>query len=323
MIIVTGGAGFIGSNLIRGLNRLGYEDILVVDNLANAQKHRNLNRLYFTDFVDKQTFLKILPGLSGIKTVFHQGACSSTTETDGVYMMHNNYEYSKALLHHCLEQRIDFLYASSASVYGNGTEGFREDRICEYPLNVYAFSKFMFDNYVRHILKQNTPTSQVLGLRYFNVYGYQENHKGNMASVVFRFYHQIKAGGAMKLFEGSEHFLRDFIFVEDAVRVNLHCFQHKTQGIFNCGTGVARSFVAIANIIQQSEPQATIDYIPFPEHLQGKYQTYTQADLYQLRTAGYQEPFTSLEQGVAQYYRQLKENDGYFRHEPNDADTTT
>ena len=312
MVIVTGGAGFIGSNIIRGLNQIGIEDILVVDNLANAQKHLNLNRLIIKDFIDKQTFLQKLPTLSDVKTIFHQGACSSTTETDGVYMMQNNYEFSKVLLHHCLNKHIDFLYASSASVYGNGEQGFSEERNCEYPLNVYAFSKFMFDNYVRNIFRKGKPASQVLGLRYFNVYGYQENHKGSMASVIFHFYHQLKAGGKMKLFEGSENFLRDFVFVEDAVKVNLYFYQSKGHGIFNCGTGDARSFMDIAKIIQKIEPPASVDAIPFPEHLKGKYQTYTQANLNQLRKAGFQDAFVSLEQGVSQYYNQLNKSGGYL-----------
>lgn len=312
MIIVTGGAGFIGSNIVKGLNERGIEDILVVDNLANAQKHLNLNRLFITDFIDKQEFLQKLPVLKGIKTIFHQGACSSTTETDGIYMMRNNYEFSKILLHYCLDHQINFLYASSASVYGNGDEGFREERACEYPLNVYAFSKFMFDNYVRHIFRRNTADTQILGLRYFNVYGYQENHKGSMASVIFHFYNQMQAGGRMKLFEGSDNFLRDFVFVDDVVKVNMHFYENQQSGIFNCGTGQARSFMDIARILQTIEPHAEVEAVPFPDHLKGKYQTFTQADLTQLRQAGYQHEFTSLEKGVAQYYPQLKENGGYF-----------
>lgn len=312
MIIVTGGAGFIGSNLIRGLNERGIEDILVVDNLANSQKHLNLNRLYITDFIDKQEFLNKLPHLSGVKTIFHQGACSSTTETDGLYMMNNNYEFSKKLLHHCLDHNINFLYASSASVYGNGDQGFREERDCEYPLNVYAFSKFMFDNYVRRIFMKHTVDTQVLGLRYFNVYGYQENHKESMASVIFHFYHQIQAGGKMKLFAGSDGFLRDFIFVDDVVKVNLYFYDHQQNGIFNCGTGQARSFMDIANTIQTIEPHAGVELVPFPDHLKGKYQTFTQADLSQLRQSGYRGEFTSLEEGVTQYYLKLKENRGYL-----------
>ena len=162
MIIVTGGAGFIGSNIIRGLNEQGIEDILVVDNLDRADKHRNLNALFIRDFLDKREFLEQLPQLKQVKTIFHQGACSSTTETDGRYMMENNYQFSKHLLHHCVEEKIDLLYASSASVYGNGEQGFREERACENPLNVYAFSKFMFDNYVRALHRQQRVLSQVL-----------------------------------------------------------------------------------------------------------------------------------------------------------------
>lgn len=312
MIIVTGGAGFIGSNIIRGLNEKGIEDILVVDNLANAQKHLNLNRLFITDFINKQEFLQKLPHLKEVKTIFHQGACSSTTEADGVYMMNNNYEFSKKLLHHCLEKNIDFLYASSASVYGNGDQGFREERDCEYPLNVYAFSKFMFDNYVRSISRKKEFEAQVLGLRYFNVYGYQENHKGSMASVIFHFYNQIRETGKMKLFEGSEDFLRDFVFVDDAVKVNLHFFENRQNGIFNCGTGEARSFMDIAGIIQRQEPHAEVELIPFPAHLKGKYQTFTQADLTNLRQSGYLQNFTSLEDGVTQYYQALKESSGFL-----------
>ena len=317
MIIVTGGAGFIGSNIIRGLNERGREDILVVDNLENAEKHRNLNTLFIADFVDKREFLEQLPKLNNVETIFHQGACSSTTETDGLYMMNNNYRFSKTLLHHCIEQKINYLYASSASVYGNGDAGgrppaFREERACEYPLNVYAFSKFMFDNYVRRIREQHKPASQLLGLRYFNVYGYQENHKGSMASVVYHFYRQLQAGNIIKLFEGSDHFRRDFIFIEDVVKVNMHFFDNKQSGIYNCGTGRARSFTDIAHIIRTLEPEARIETIPFPDHLKGKYQTFTQADSHNLRESGYRTPFTSLEDGVATYYRMLQKHGGWL-----------
>ncbi len=313
MIIVTGGAGFIGSNLIKGLNELGHNDILVVDNLANAAKHLNLNGVLVSDFLDKHDFLQALPDLKNIEAVFHQGACSSTTETDGEYMMRNNYQFSKTLLHYCVDNKIPFYYASSASVYGNGENGFAEKRECEYPLNVYAFSKFMFDHYVLRYLEKNTVDSPVIGLRYFNVYGYQENHKGSMASVIFHFYNQLREGGKMRLFEGSDDFRRDFIFVEDVVRVNLHFFQQPQTGIYNCGTGEARSFLDIAKIIQQLETQETqIEFIPFPDHLVGKYQTFTQANLQALRDAGYAQPFVSLEEGVKRYYQRLQSHQGLF-----------
>ena len=318
MIIVTGGAGFIGSNIVRALNERGHEDILVVDNLDKSEKHRNLNALFIADFIDKRAFFEQLPWLPNVETIFHQGACSSTTETDGRYMMENNYAFSKHLLHHCLDRKIDFLYASSASVYGNGegSEGaaaFREERKNENPLNVYAFSKFMFDNYVRRWWETNKPTTQVLGLRYFNAYGYQENHKGSMASVVYHFYRQLQEGNTMKLFEGSENFRRDFIFIKDVVDVNMYFYDNRQSGIYNCGTGQARSFADIARIIQRLEPDAKVETIPFPDHLRGKYQTYTQADSHNLREAGYRAPFTSLEEGVTTYYRMLKEQGGLFR----------
>ncbi len=318
MIIVTGGAGFIGSNIVRALNARGHEDILVVDNLDKSEKHRNLNALFIADFIDKRAFLEQLPRLSKVETIFHQGACSSTTETDGRYMMENNYAFSKHLLHHCLDQKTNFLYASSASVYGNGeggagTSAFSEQRANENPLNVYAFSKFMFDNYVRRLWETTKPASQVLGLRYFNAYGYQENHKGSMASVVYHFYRQLQEGNTMKLFAGSEDFRRDFIFIKDVVDVNMYFYDNGKSGIYNCGTGQARSFTDIARIIQRLEPEARIETIPFPDHLRGKYQTYTQADSHQLREAGYRPPFTSLEEGVTTYYRMLKEQGGLFR----------
>ena len=311
MIIVTGGAGFIGSNLIWGLNQIGIEDILVVDNRSQADKHRNLNSLKIADFLDKEDFLAELPKLENVQTIFHQGACSSTTETDGRYMMENNYQFSKTLLHYSLENKIDFLYASSASVYGDGSAGFREEKTCEWPLNVYAFSKFSFDNYVRQRLSQ--ASSQVLGLRYFNVYGPQENHKGKMASVAFHLFGQLAQGQKMKLFAGSEGFRRDFIFVDDIVQMNLHFYQTKGSGIFNAGTGKARSFQDIATTLQQLEPEGQMEIIPFPDHLQGKYQEFTEADTDLLRKAGYQRPMTMLEDGVRQYYELWKRTGGYRR----------
>jgi len=248
MIVVTGGAGFIGSNIVKGLNDAGEEDILVVDNLSNAEKHLNLNSLSIADYLDKDDYLNSLNKFQNVSAIFHQGACSSTTEQDGKYMMSNNYEYSKTLLNHCLKNKIDFLYASSAAVYGNGEKGFVEERESEYPLNVYGFSKFAFDNYVRLILPK--AESQVMGLRYFNVYGPQENHKGRMASVAFHLFHQLQETGKMKLFEGSGNFRRDFIHVADTVKINLHFYESKSSGIFNAGTGKARSFEDIATTLQ-------------------------------------------------------------------------
>ena len=310
MIAVTGGAGFIGSNIIKGLNDAGEAEILVVDNLSNGEKHLNLNSLSIADYIDKNDYLSNLDKLQNVSTVFHQGACSSTTEQDGKYMMFNNYEYSKILLNYCLKNKINFIYASSAAVYGNGEKGFIEERESEYPLNVYGFSKFAFDNYVRRILPK--AESQVMGLRYFNVYGPQENHKGRMASVAFHLFHQLQETGKMKLFEGSAGFNRDFIHVADTVKINLHFYESKTSGIFNAGTGKTRSFKDIAITLQHLHGSGELENIPFPEDLRGKYQEFTEAGLNNLRSAGFTEEFMSLEEGVRQYYQQLSDTDGRY-----------
>ena len=310
MIAVTGGAGFIGSNIIKGLNDAGEAEILVVDNLSNGEKHLNLNSLSIADYIDKNDYLSNLDKLQNVSTVFHQGACSSTTEQDGKYMMFNNYEYSKILLNYCLKNKINFIYASSAAVYGNGEKGFIEERESEYPLNVYGFSKFAFDNYVRRILPK--AESQVMGLRYFNVYGPQENHKGRMASVAFHLFHQLQETGKMKLFEGSAGFNRDFIHVADTVKINLHFYESKISGIFNAGTGKTRSFEDIATTLQHLHGSGELENIPFPEDLRGKYQEFTEAGLNNLRSAGFTEEFMSLEEGVRQYYQQLSDTDGRY-----------
>ena len=310
MIVVTGGAGFIGSNILKGLNDAGENNIIVVDNLSNAQKHLNLNRLSFNDYIDKDDFLLNIGKFTNLKTIFHQGACSSTIEQDGKYMMSNNYEYSKILLNNCLEHKIDFLYASSASVYGNGENGFTEESKAEYPMNVYGFSKFAFDNYVRRVLPK--AEIQILGLRYFNVYGPQENHKGRMASVAFHLFNQLHDSGKMRIFEGSEEFRRDFIHVEDTVKINLHFYKTKSRGIFNAGTGKSRSFMDIARTMQNIYGNGKIEYIPFPKDLSGKYQKFTEANLDNLRQAGYSEGFLSLEEGVKKYFDQLSSSNGLY-----------
>lgn len=312
MIIVTGGAGFIGSNLVHSLNLQGFTNIIIVDHLGTSDKQMNLNRLKFADYIDKNDFLDLLPSLPKISTIFHQGACSATTERDVSYLMKNNYEYSKTLLHHCLANQVDFIYASSASVYGNGDNGFKEDPLCEYPLNGYAFSKFVFDNYVRRVFNPEKHNSQVVGLRYFNVYGYQENHKGSMASVPYHFFNQANGTGSIKVFEGSETFLRDFIFIEDVMEVVKYLFQSGESGIFNCGTGQARSFMDMANIFARLHGNCAIDTIPFPDHLKGKYQAYTQADMAALMEAGFHGKFHSLEQGMEKYLERLKKENGYL-----------
>jgi ADP-L-glycero-D-manno-heptose 6-epimerase len=312
MIIITGGAGFIGSNLVKGLNDRGFSDILIVDNLGTSQKFLNLNRLKFADYIDKEDFLTLLPKLTYVDAIIHQGACSSTTQTDVNYLIHNNYQYSKRLLSHAIEHKIKFIYASSAAVYGNGENGFTEHETSEYALNGYAFSKLIFDNFVRKNINFKTTRTQVTGLRYFNVYGYQENHKGSMASVPFHFFNQSLESNKIKVFEGSEHFLRDFIFVEDVVKTVIYFINNAVSGIFNCGTGEARSFMDMAKIFQNLHGNCEIEVTPFPPHLKGKYQAYTKADLTLLRANGYHQPFTSLEEGLEKYYQQLLHSNGYF-----------
>ncbi len=308
MIIVTGGAGFIGSNIVKALNEAGRKDILVVDNLKDGTKFANLVDLDIADYMDKEDFIiSVIAGddFGDIDAVFHEGACSSTTEWDGKYMMDNNYQFSKELLHYCLERQIPFLYASSAATYGGRSDNFIEERQYEQPLNVYGYSKFLFDQYVRDILPE--AQSMVCGFRYFNVYGPRENHKGSMASVAYHLNNQINQGQDPKLFEGSELFQRDFVYVGDVAAVNLWCWQNNISGIYNCGTGRAESFLAVANavIAYHQDKKLSVEHIDFPEKLKGRYQQFTQADLTKLKAAGYQAPFKTVAEGVAEYMQWL------------------
>jgi len=313
MIIVTGGAGFIGSNIVHGLNARGISDILVVDDLGDGRKCLNLADADIRDYADKDDFLRRIQAgedFGPVEAVFHQGACSSTTEWDGRFVMAVNYEYTKALLAWCTARKTPFLYASSASVYGMGPT-FREAREFERPLNMYAYSKFLFDCHLRPQLP--TLGSQVAGLRYFNVYGPREQHKGSMASVAWHFHHQLNESGRLRLFEGCDGYgpgeqQRDFIHVDDVVAVNLWLFDNpQVSGIFNVGTGRAQSFneVARAAINWHKGGGGGIDYIPFPEHLKGRYQSFTEADMGALRAAGYERPFMPVEDGVPRYMEWL------------------
>jgi ADP-L-glycero-D-manno-heptose 6-epimerase len=311
MHIVTGAAGFIGSNLVRGLNARGIRDILAVDDLEQGEKFLNLRDCDIADFMDRREFREAIrrgaPGLDA-KVVLHQGACADTTERDGRFMMDNNYTCSKELLHWALERQVPFVYASSASVYGIGRECV-ETPACERPLNVYAYSKLLFDRYVR--LRLPTARSTVVGLRYFNVYGPNEQHKGRMASMVYQLYDQLKHTGVARLFEGTDGYAdgdqrRDFVYVGDVVAINLFFAEGKVkQGIFNVGTGGSRSFNDIARTLIARLGRGEIRYIPFPESLQGKYQSFTESDISRLRAAGYDQPFTSLEQGISRVCEQL------------------
>ena len=320
--IVTGAAGFIGSNIVKALNERGIRDIVAVDNLTKADKFKNLVDCEIAEYVDKKDFLDVVESgeLGGdVDAVFHQGACSDTMETDGRYMMENNYRYSLSMLDWCLEEGVPLMYASSASVYGDGKE-FREDRSFEAPLNVYGYSKFLFDQAVRERI--DGASSQIAGFRYFNVYGPRESHKARMASVSFHFFNQYRATGKVRVFEGTDGYShgeqrRDFVSVEDVVKVNLFFLDNNhVSGIFNLGTGRSQSFndvaVATVNTLRQAEGKLALDlaslmregiieYIAFPEALKGKYQSFTEADTSLLREAGYIDEFLTVEQGVARY----------------------
>ncbi|EKO3566533.1 ADP-glyceromanno-heptose 6-epimerase [Vibrio metschnikovii] len=307
MIIVTGGAGMIGSNIIKALNERDISDILVVDHLKNGRKFKNLVDLNIADYMDRDDFLtQIMAGddFGPIDAVFHEGACSATTEWDGKYVMLNNYEYSKELLHYCLDREIPFLYASSAATYGD-TDTFIEEPQYEGALNVYGYSKQQFDNYVRRLwqdaAEHKEKLSQITGFRYFNVYGPREQHKGSMASVAFHLNNQMNAGENPKLFAGSEHFKRDFVYVGDVAAVNLWFMDSGVSGIFNCGTGNAESFNEVAKAVIKHHGKGQVEAIPFPEHLKGAYQEYTQADLTKLRATGCDVTFKTVAEGVAEY----------------------
>jgi ADP-L-glycero-D-manno-heptose 6-epimerase len=324
--VVTGAAGFIGSNLVRALNERGIANVIAVDNLTRADKFANLVGCEIADYLDKRDFLEGVEAGhfdGALDAILHQGACSDTMETDGRYMMENNYRYSLALLDFCAEEEIPYLYASSASVYGGGRV-FRESPEHEAPLNVYGYSKYLFDQVVRRRLAD--APAQVAGFRYFNVYGPNEAHKGRMASVAWHFYNQYRSEGRVKLFEGSGGYAngeqrRDFVSVDDIVNVNLHFLERpRLSGIFNVGTGRAQSFNDVAEAVINAcrkaagQPalsraellaQGAIQYVAFPDALKGKYQSFTEADLTALRGTGYTAPFLTVAEGVERYVAAL------------------
>ncbi|MDY6942156.1 MAG: ADP-glyceromanno-heptose 6-epimerase [Pseudomonadota bacterium] len=310
MIVVTGGAGFIGSNLVRALNDQGREDILVVDDLRDGTKFVNLTDCNIQDYEDKDAFISGLDAgrYRDIEVIFHQGACSDTTEWNGAYMMDTNFAYSKRLLAYCLGNSIPFLYASSASVYGAGPT-FKEDRAFEAPLNVYGYSKFLFDQYVRR--KLSDARSQIAGFRYFNVYGPREQHKGSMASVAYHLHQQVLDSGEARLFAGCDGYgdgeqRRDFIHVDDVVRVNLWFWAHPDRsGVFNVGTGRSQTFNDVGRAVVGYHERGKIRYIPFPDHLKGRYQSFTEADISALRAVGYDQSFLTVEEGVPAYLQWL------------------
>ncbi|BDD90795.1 ADP-glyceromanno-heptose 6-epimerase [Pandoraea sp. XJJ-1] len=329
-IIVTGAAGFIGANLVKALNERGETNIVAVDNLTRADKFRNLVDCEISDYLDKTDFVARFQRreFGRVRAIFHEGACSDTMETDGRYMMENNFRYTRALFEACQAQTVPFLYASSAATYG-ASETFVEAREFEKPLNVYGYSKFLFDQIVRRAMREagGKLPSQVAGFRYFNVYGAREAHKGRMASVAFHNFNEFRANGRVKLFGEYNGYAagtqsRDFVSVEDVVKVNLHFFDHpERSGIFNLGTGRAQPFndiaVAVINTLRAEAgesalsldelvKQGLVEYIPFPDALRGKYQCFTQANIDHLRqSGGYQQPFYTVGEGVSRYVRWL------------------
>ena len=328
-IVVTGAAGFIGSNIVAGLNARGISNIIAVDELTQGDKFRNLADLQIADYVDADTFYaNFAQGHYGkVEAVFHEGACSDTMEHNGKYMMQNNYELTKQLYAAAQAQGTRLLYASSAATYG-GSDTFKESPEFEKPLNVYGYSKLLFDQRMRreHGARFESASTQVAGFRYFNVYGPREQHKGRMASVAFHQFAQYRAEGKVKLFGDYGGYaagqqMRDFVFIDDVVAINLWFLDHPDRsGIFNLGTGRAQPFndvaLAVVNSLRASDGAAPlsldqavkdglIEYLPFPPTLVGKYQSYTQADLTALRSTGCQHAFADVQTGVASYMQQL------------------
>jgi len=328
-IVVTGAAGFIGSNIIKGLNVRGIDNIIAVDDLTQGDQFRNLADLQIADYLDKDVFYELFAenAFGKIEAVFHEGACSDTMESDGKYMMDNNYTLSCGLFNACQQAGTRLLYASSAATYG-GSETFRETPEFELPLNVYGYSKLLFDQRMRRECGNNFKKfkRQVVGFRYFNVYGPREQHKGRMASVAFHQFNQFNAEGKVKLFgeyggyaAGAQ--LRDFVFIDDVVAVNLWFLDNPDKsGIFNLGTGRAQPFndvaLSVVNAMRAKKGDAILDlagaaqaglieYVPFPDALRGKYQCYTQADLTNLRASGCDHAFADVQTGVTQYMAAL------------------
>ena len=323
-IIVTGAAGFIGANNVKRLNERGFSEIIAVDNLTAGDKFRNLADCAIADYLDKDAFIEqVRRGtLPKPEVVFHQGACSDTMEQNGRYMLENNYRYTLTLLAWCQAQRVPLIYASSAATYGLA-QSFTEGPANEKPLNVYGYSKLLLDQVLRR--RMSGLTAPVIGLRYFNVYGPREAHKGRMASVAFHHFNQFRADGRVRLFEGSHGFAhgeqrRDFIHVDDVAAVNLHFWNRPQTGIYNLGTGRAQSFndvaLTVVNTLRASRGEAEltlsdavaqgrIEYVPFPEALRGKYQAFTQADIGLLRASGYDSPMMTVQQGTRAYVEWL------------------
>ncbi len=323
MILVTGGAGFIGSNLIAELNRRGLFDILVVDNLTCGEKSLNLSRCSVADYEDKDRFFAEIdafmtskngpnPKLEKISQVFHLGACSNTMEWDGKYMMDTNFRASRLLLEFCDRVQIPLVYASSASVYGAsflGDSETLEDSVNEHPLNVYGYSKLVFDQHVRmNLIGRTEKKATVIGLRYFNVYGPNEGHKGSMASVMYHFNKQLLSDGVVHLFKGSHGYdsgeqRRDFVHVDDVVNTTIWAVDQpsSSSGVYNCGSGIAETFNTVGNAVVEFHGRGRLEYVQFPPKLLSAYQANTQANMNRLREIGYVAPYKSVNNGIEEY----------------------
>lgn len=332
MIIVTGAAGMIGSAVVWKLNELGRNDIIVVDKLRTEEKWLNLRKRDYADWVDRDDLFKWLENPENaekITGVIHMGACSATTEKDGDYLMTNNYEYSKKLWNFCAEKNIKYIYASSAATYGAGEQGYN-DRVTPeelkklQPLNKYGYSKKIFDDWA---FKQEKKPKQWQGLKFFNVYGPQEYHKGRMASMVFHTYNQFMENGKVKLFKSHKfgyrdgEQLRDFVYLKDVVDIICFMLRNNVEsGVYNIGTGKARSFLdlSMATMISATKDKnlkvdSVVEFVPMPEDLRGRYQYFTQASMDKLRDAGYHKEFTALEDGVKDYVENyLSQEDKYL-----------
>jgi ADP-L-glycero-D-manno-heptose 6-epimerase len=332
MLIVTGGAGFIGSNLVHELNAQGLTDILVVDNFANAKKFPNLNGARYVDFMDKREFRRAIQDnaldAGKVEAIFHQGACSNTLEDDGVYMMDNNFQYTKEVFAFAIREGSPLVFASTAAVYGHSGPGhFTPTLENEHPLNIYGYSKLVFDHYFRNQLELDRVPITAMGLRYFNVYGPREQHKGRMASVIHHFTRQMKETGKVCLFSGSGGYgdgeqRRDFVYVRDLAQLNMYFAQigpyapkpnedrREYRGVVNAGTGLSRSFNDVARALMAVHGETPIEYVPFPVDLKGRYQHFTEADLTGLQQLGCNLEMTPLEEGVVETYATLREIDG-------------
>lgn len=313
LTIVTGAAGFIGRNTVAELNARGNTDLILVDHLGTDEKWQNLLGLRYEDLISPDALLARLDSLKDVDAIIHLGACSATTERDADFLLRNNYHYTRTLCEWSLAHNARFVYASSAATYGDGSRGYSDDDSITptlRPLNMYGYSKHMFDLWaLKHGL-----FDRIVGLKYFNVFGPYEDHKGDMRSVVHKSFHQVKEKGEVALFksylpdykDGEQ--MRDFVYVKDAVDVTLHFTQHREKGgLFNCGTGKARTWKDLVTaVFRAMGKEPNIKFIDMPETLRGKYQYFTESDVRKLRAAGYAKPFTSLEDGVADYVKHLE-----------------